>query len=64
MSGFMSLSRAMLLGFVRDRAALFFTDPLEGRRYVDVSENSCYWYFVVASWLPIDAVVYWGARVT
>lgn len=42
---------------------LFFTGPLEGRRFVDVSENSLYWYFVVASWLPIYAVIYWGGRV-
>jgi cytochrome c oxidase subunit III len=41
---------------------LFFTGPLEGRRFVDVSENAVYWYFVVLSWLPIYAVVYWGAR--
>lgn len=41
---------------------LFFTGPLEGRRYVDVSENALYWYFVVAAWLPIYAVIYWGAR--
>jgi cytochrome c oxidase subunit I+III len=38
------------------------TGPLEGKRYVDVSENAAYWYFVVLSWLPIYAVVYWGAR--
>jgi cytochrome c oxidase subunit III len=41
---------------------LFFTGPLEGRRYVDVSENALYWYFVVLSWLPIYAVVYWAPR--
>jgi len=41
---------------------LMFTGPLEGKRYVDVSENAAYWYFVVLSWLPIYAVVYWGAR--
>jgi cytochrome c oxidase subunit III len=41
---------------------LMFTGPLEGKRYVDVSENAAYWYFVVASWIPIYAVVYWGAR--
>lgn len=41
---------------------LFFTGPLEGKRYVDVSENAFYWYFVVFSWLPIYAVIYWGAR--
>jgi heme/copper-type cytochrome/quinol oxidase subunit 3 len=41
---------------------LFFTGPLEGRRYVDVSENALYWYFVVISWLPIYAVVYLAPR--
>jgi cytochrome c oxidase subunit III len=43
---------------------LFFTGPLDGKRYVDVSENSFYWYFVVATWLPIYFVIYWGARTT
>jgi len=42
--------------------ALTFTDKMEGKRFVDVSENAAYWYFVVLSWLPIYAVVYWGAR--
>ncbi|MBG9387615.1 cytochrome c oxidase subunit 3 [Caenimonas aquaedulcis] len=41
---------------------LFFTGPLDGRRFVDVSENCFYWYFVVGSWLPIYLVIYWGAR--
>jgi heme/copper-type cytochrome/quinol oxidase subunit 3 len=41
---------------------LFFTGPLEGRRYVDVSENALYWYFVVLSWLPIYAVIYFAPR--
>jgi len=41
---------------------LFFTGPLEGRRYVDVSENAMYWYFVVFSWLPIYAVIYLAPR--
>jgi cytochrome c oxidase subunit III len=40
---------------------LFFTGPLEGKRYVDVSENSFYWYFVVATWIPIYLVIFWGA---
>jgi cytochrome c oxidase subunit 3 len=43
-------------------AVLMFTGPLEGRRFVDVSENAMYWYFVVFSWVPIYAVIYWGAR--
>ena len=41
---------------------LFFTGPLTGKRFVDVSENSMYWYFVVLSWIPIYLVLYWGAR--
>jgi cytochrome c oxidase subunit III len=42
--------------------ALMFTEPAEGRRFVDVSENAVYWYFVVLAWLPIYAVVYWAPR--
>ena len=36
--------------------------PLEGKRFVDVAENSGYWDFVVVTWLPIYAVVYWAPR--
>jgi heme/copper-type cytochrome/quinol oxidase subunit 3 len=32
------------------------------RRYVDVAENAFYWYFVVLSWIPIYAVLYWSPR--
>ena len=45
-------------------AALFFSAPLEGRRHVDVSENSMYWYFVVWSWLPIYALIYLMPRLS
>lgn len=41
---------------------LLYTGPLEGRRYVDVSENAVYWYFVVYSWLPIYGVLYLAPR--
>jgi heme/copper-type cytochrome/quinol oxidase subunit 3 len=34
----------------------------EARRFVDVSENCFYWYFVVLSWLPIYGVLYWAPR--
>jgi cytochrome c oxidase subunit III len=44
-------------------AVLMFTGPLEEKRFVDVSENCMYWYFVVASWLPIYAVIYLAPRV-
>jgi heme/copper-type cytochrome/quinol oxidase subunit 3 len=43
-------------------AALFSGGPLECKRYVDVSENAGYWYFVLVSWLAVYAVVFWGAR--
>ena len=44
-------------------AVLMFTGPLEEKRFVDVSENCLYWYFVVATWLPIYAVIYLAPRV-
>ena len=39
-------------------AVLMFTGPLEKSRFVDVSENALYWYFVVAAWVPIYVVIY------
>jgi cytochrome c oxidase subunit 3 len=42
--------------------ALMFLGPLEGRRYVDIAENTGYWYFVVAAWIPIYLVIYWAPR--
>jgi cytochrome c oxidase subunit III len=42
---------------------LMFTGSISGRRFVDVSENSVYWYFVVGVWLPLYAVVYLAPRV-
>lgn len=38
--------------------ALMFTDKVAGKRFVDVSENAFYWFFVVVAWLPVFAVVY------
>jgi heme/copper-type cytochrome/quinol oxidase subunit 3 len=43
-------------------AALMFTGPIEGKRFVDVSENALYWYFVVAAWIPIYATIYLAPR--
>ena len=37
---------------------LMFTGPLTGRRFVDISENAGYWWFVVAAWLPIYFTLY------
>jgi cytochrome c oxidase subunit III len=43
-------------------STLSVTGPWEGKRFVDVSENTMYWYFVVLAWLPIYAIIYWGPR--
>jgi cytochrome c oxidase subunit I+III len=44
-------------------AVLMMQDKIEGKRYVDAAENGMYWYFVVLAWLPIYALIYFGARV-
>lgn len=33
-----------------------------GRRFGDVSDNAMYWNFVVATWLPMYACLYWVPR--
>jgi heme/copper-type cytochrome/quinol oxidase subunit 3 len=43
--------------------AVTYVKPLEGKRFVDIAENCGYWYFVVLTWIPIYAVIYFGARV-
>jgi cytochrome c oxidase subunit I+III len=42
---------------------MMFTARVDAHRFVDVSENAFYWYFVVLSWLPIYAVLYLVPRV-
>lgn len=43
---------------------LMFTGPIEASHFVDVSENSMYWHFVVLSWIPIYAVIYIAPRIS
>jgi len=43
-------------------ASVIFKGPLDGKLFVDVSENAGYWWFIVLSWIPVYAVVYWGPR--
>jgi heme/copper-type cytochrome/quinol oxidase subunit 3 len=43
---------------------LTYTGPWEGKRFVDVSENAMYWYFVVIAWIPIYAIIYLAPRYT
>jgi cytochrome c oxidase subunit 3 len=42
---------------------LMLTGPLNGRRFVDVSENADYWWFVVLAWLPIYFTIYLVPRI-
>jgi cytochrome c oxidase subunit 3 len=39
-------------------ALMFTSHGHHGKRFVDVSENAFYWYFVVLTWLPLYAVIY------
>jgi heme/copper-type cytochrome/quinol oxidase subunit 3 len=41
---------------------LMRTGPIEGKRFLDVSENAFYWYFVVIAWVPLYAIVYLAPR--
>jgi cytochrome c oxidase subunit 1/cytochrome c oxidase subunit I+III len=42
--------------------ALAFKGPVTKKRFVDYSENSLYWYFIVAWWIPIYATIYLAPR--
>jgi heme/copper-type cytochrome/quinol oxidase subunit 3 len=46
------------LGDTAVLAALMFTRHVTKRRFGDVSDNAFYWYFVVASWIPLYALLY------
>jgi cytochrome c oxidase subunit III len=43
-------------------AAIMFIGPVDEHRFVDVSENAFYYYFVILSWLPIYGVLYLAPR--
>lgn len=43
-------------------AVLMFVGPVDEARFVDVSENAFYYYFVVLSWLPIYGILYLAPR--
>jgi heme/copper-type cytochrome/quinol oxidase subunit 3 len=42
--------------------ALMFAGPVTERRFVDVSENALYWYFIAAWWIPIYLTIYFAPR--
>jgi heme/copper-type cytochrome/quinol oxidase subunit 3 len=63
----LGLHTTHILTDVADTAVLtvlMFVGPIEEKRFIDVSENSFYWYFVVLAWVPIYAVIYWAPRLT
>jgi cytochrome c oxidase subunit I+III len=43
-------------------AALMFVGPISKKRFVDVSENGLYWYFIALWWIPIYLTIYWAPR--
>jgi cytochrome c oxidase subunit 3 len=43
--------------------ALMFTKHGHGKRFSDVEDNAFYWDFVVISWLPLYALLYWFPRI-
>jgi len=42
--------------------ACIFTRKITASQFSDVNDNSFYWSFVVLTWLPIYALIYWGPR--
>jgi heme/copper-type cytochrome/quinol oxidase subunit 3 len=42
---------------------MFTRHANNGRRFSDVSDNAFYWDFVVLTWLPLYALLYWVPRV-
>jgi len=43
-------------------AGIMFTGRVDANRFVDISENAFYYYFVIVSWLPLYAVIYLAPR--
>lgn len=42
--------------------AFMFARDVDGERFSDVEDNCGYWDFVVITWLPIYALIYWAPR--
>jgi cytochrome c oxidase subunit 3 len=43
-------------------AVFSFTHEVDTNRFSDVADNCLYWHFVVLTWLPIYALIYWVPR--
>jgi cytochrome c oxidase subunit 3 len=42
--------------------AFLWTKPIDDERLSDLDDDGLYWAFVVISWLPIYALIYWAPR--
>ena len=45
-------------------SVVLFAGRLDANRFVDIYENALYYYFVIASWIPIYAVIYFAPRLS
>ena len=43
-------------------AVYTFIRDIDEKHQLDLAVNSVYWYFVVASWLPIYIIIYYAPR--
>jgi heme/copper-type cytochrome/quinol oxidase subunit 3 len=43
-------------------SAVMFKKRQDGKRFVDIAENAGYWWFIIATWVPIYAVIYLAPR--
>jgi cytochrome c oxidase subunit III len=41
---------------------LFIRGPVQRKHFTDANVNALYWYFVSLGWLPVYAILYFGAR--
>jgi cytochrome c oxidase subunit 3 len=62
--GFHAMHLVTDVGDTAVLAGVMFAGPLEESRFVDVSENAFYWYFVIAAWVPIYVVLYLVPRIS
>ena len=50
------------LGDTAVQAVWLYTHEVGDDQFADVEDNANYWSFVIVTWLPIYALVYWAAR--
>jgi cytochrome c oxidase subunit 3 len=60
--GFHVLLHLLDLGDTIGLAVLSVVGPWEEKHFVNTTDNSNYWYFMVLSWIPLYALVFFGPR--